>query len=493
MPNPPIDPLNPAATPMGGAVAELKSRVISLLQAGEAETALGLLTPATKRHRGDADLLCLTADALLRLQRVDEAVFQLRRAHTARPGHLGTLQSLAHAHRRLGQTKLAGVAVDKLLAIDPSHAKGLALKATILNESARRDDAERLLSEHAAGGAGDPEVVRVYAEILGDSGRLGEAIDLVRAVVDRPEVERGQRLDALYVLGKLLDRDGSYDEAFAALSRANNMLPEQQAGDARQVIDAWPGERLASIEPQHASRELPVFVVGVPRSGTTLTEQILASHPGVATVGESPVLPRLAAAQGDRPIDAAEARGIGSAYLESLDRVRRPKLRRVVDKLPGNAVHLGLISRAMSGASMIACERDPRDACLSCFFQNFGHAHGYTRRLETCADYMLVHHEIMRHWFDVLDRPPLRWGYEALLADPDRRVRELTAHVGLPFDPACLKFYESKRVVHTASSEQVRRPIYTSSRARWRNYEKHIGPMLERLGPILPADDGVAS
>ena len=233
---------------------------------------------------------------------------------------------------------------------------------------------------------------------------------------------------------------------------------------------------------------MPVFIVGMPRSGTTLIEQILASHPGLYGAGElavfNEIVQDLRLPAPDSPDWATllpRLRELGKIYLDRVWALS-PDSRFISDKLPGNFRHLGLLQLMLPGARIIHAIRDARDCCVSCYTMHFRTGHEYSYDLGTLGHYFLRYRQLMAHWHRVL--PPgriLDLRYEDMVEDPEREARRLLDYMGLPWDPACLKFYRNKRAVNTASLAQVRQPIYSSSRGRWRRFEKHLAPLLEIL------------
>jgi hypothetical protein len=230
----------------------------------------------------------------------------------------------------------------------------------------------------------------------------------------------------------------------------------------------------------------------MPRSGTTLVEQILASHPAVFGAGEllrvGEIAQRLPSALGSRldyPLCLADfsqqaADAAAQEYLDYLQSLSGGEATRVTDKMPGNFMHLGLIDLLFPGARIIHCMRDPLDTCLSCYSQNFN-GHEYTHDLSHLGHFYRDYQRIMQHWRGVVRVPVLEVQYEALVEDPEPGSRRLIEFCGLPWDDSCLRFYENKRTVVTASYDQVRRPIYKTSTERWRNYERHIDPLKAAL------------
>ncbi|MGI9263403.1 MAG: sulfotransferase family protein, partial [Gammaproteobacteria bacterium] len=222
---------------------------------------------------------------------------------------------------------------------------------------------------------------------------------------------------------------------------------------------------------------------GMPRSGTTLVEQILSAHPETYAAGELSSLGRLAlaATAADPPVSPERAREIGNQYLSELPDEASPA-RRVTDKMPLNFLYLSLMQAALPGARVIHCRRDPRDVALSCYFIDFiDPTLGFSTRLDWLGDYINRYLDQMAMWRESLSLPLLEIDYESLVAEPEDGCRQLVDFAGLDWDPACLAFHQQERVAGTASHAQVRKPVYTSSVARWRRYESHLEPLMQVL------------
>jgi hypothetical protein len=236
-----------------------------------------------------------------------------------------------------------------------------------------------------------------------------------------------------------------------------------------------------------------VFVVGMPRSGTTLVEQILASHPAVFGAGELELMPRaVAGLRAAHPeaafpdlaamLDDADLRALGARYLAGLDRIAPPEAARVTDKLPLNFVHVGLIHLALPGARLVHVRRDPLDTCVSCYSKLFAGNQPFAYDLGELGRYYRAYTSVMAHWRRVL--PPgvlLELDYEAVVADLERAARRLVAHCGLGWDDACLAFHRTERPIRTASALQVRRPLYTEAIGRAAAYAPWLAPLIAAL------------
>jgi hypothetical protein len=304
-----------------------------------------------------------------------------------------------------------------------------------------------------------------------------------------------------FTLGQLRDDLGHYDRAFEHFAAGNALRstdynPESTAAKTDRIIAFFSAERLAT-SPRAEARpalpsDLPVFIVGTPRSGTSLVEQILSCHPQVHAAGELRRMMHLADELGlrfqDSDPDMRESVLEGDrltaasvTYLEGL-RACAGDATRVTDKMPYNFERLGLISLLFPRSRVIHCRRDPLDSCLSCYFQNFSRGNFQTFDLRHLGLYYRQYERLMAHWREVLNLAVFDVSYEAHVEDPEGTCREILAFLELDWDPACLRFYESQRNVKTASRNQVNKPIYRSSVGRWQNYEKHLGALNDALG-----------
>jgi hypothetical protein len=241
---------------------------------------------------------------------------------------------------------------------------------------------------------------------------------------------------------------------------------------------------------------LPVFVIGMPRSGTTLIEQILASHPAIHGAGELSDFDQLAHQMCDgggkafrvpedtrilRPVDLLK---LGETYVAGLQRLA-PRAERITDKMPANFLYAGLIQLALPRARIIHVLREPRDTCLSCYSKLFTAEQNFTYDLGELGRYYRKYAGLMAHWRDVLpEGRMLEIRYEDVIDDLEGSARQLIEHCGLDWDPRCIAFHQSQRPVRTASAVQVRRPIYRTSLERWRAYETHLAPLFAELGDL---------
>jgi hypothetical protein len=323
-------------------------------------------------------------------------------------------------------------------------------------------------------------------------------------LVARPDLPAEDRCRLHFALAWILDRPGSYDPAFAHVRRANELRREIERCrgvsfdlDAhRRLVDRL----IAVFTPAYFERvrsfgsdsELPVFIVGMLRSGTSLVEQILASHPEVHGAGELNDIERMIQSLPERlakegypeclaRLDTGTARTLADQHLDKLRQLGGAAAR-VIDKLPFNFLHLGLIATLLPRSRIIHCRRDARDTCLSCYFQNFADPHPFALDLGLLGRYYREYERLMAHWARVLPLAVFELHYEELTANQEAISRELVAFCGLEWDERCLRFHESNRVVRTASTLQVRQPMYQSSVGRWKHFEAYLVPLLDALG-----------
>jgi tetratricopeptide (TPR) repeat protein len=317
---------------------------------------------------------------------------------------------------------------------------------------------------------------------------------------DAPWVERAEQLAASVVapleeaelrfaIGKYYDDTGDYKQAFDSYKSANELLKGAALGYKRKartkLVDEWirvyTRERIADVRGSASSSMKPVFVVGMARSGTSLVEQIIASHPAAKGAGELEYWMGTVREHGDAiqkgPLDEATRNRIAEAYLRALEN-RCGDALRIVDKLLVNSDYLGLIHSVFPNARIIRLRRDPIDTCLSCYFQNFPLDLNFTLDLSDLAHFYREHYRLMSHWRAVL--PPgtiLEVPYEELVADQESWTRKILDFVGLEWNEKCLNFHATDRPVLTASAWQVRQKIFKNSVRRWHNYREFIGPL----------------
>jgi tetratricopeptide (TPR) repeat protein len=424
-------------------------------------------------------------------------VRHIARAVAMKPGEAEYLAQLSIAQRQLGKLDDADRASAQAVEADAANPFANWARADFLRIAGRYREAFDLLDPLASPDA-DATLLIVYAGVARRFGKADEAVERLRAVAAREGLASNTKAEALFALGDLLDKLGRYDEAFEAFDGANTLRrrpypADELPGQIDAMIGAWSPERLASLPRSTIADERPLFVVGMMRSGSTLCEQILSSHPAVFPGGELDFMrdahENLLGRHGGDLAAAAEAGAIteksltrtGKAYLQKIQKLAGRDAQRITDKMPYNWRHLGLISLMFPNARVVHTVRDPLDTCLSCYFHEFHGSHEYAQDLRALGVYARETRRMMGHWKAALGIPIHDLVYEDLLDGQERVTRELIGFVGLEWDDACLRFHENRRAAVTHSNEQVRETLFTTSRARHMNYDTHIGALRSAL------------
>jgi tetratricopeptide (TPR) repeat protein len=434
--------------------------------------------------------LCNLGNALFETQKIDEALLRFEQALALRKDY-----ALAHLGRALvfRQQRRPAQALESCrtaLRNRPDFPEALSFLGELEADQGRFEEAERLFRQALSI---RPKFVFATAG-LATLGRMTaqEADGLVRILQEKP-IPMGEEISLRYALGSYFDGCGRHDEAFAEYARANDLTkrrqPAYEPAKVTRRVDRIIEDFAAFDDPFQVSSAPPpnpVFIIGMPRSGTSLAEQILASHPEIFGGGEivfwSTVCDAWFDARGrDEPTEPLLER-YAADYLVKL-RALGTNARLIVDKMPVNFLYAGLIHAALPHARIIHLQRDPIDTCLSIYFQNFYNIGPYACDLPAMAHYYAEYLRIMAHWRAVL--PPatlLEVPYESLVSDPEPWTRRMLDFVGVPWNSRCLEFHKVERSVITASRWQVRQRIHTQSIARWRRYEKYVSPLHTLLG-----------
>jgi len=469
----------PARNGLGIALAQLG-------RYGEAEDqlrrAIGIRAGYPEAHFNLAGVLQSTG-------RFRESEMPLRRALKLKPAYLDARISLGMSLVLLGRLQEARDCYEKALTLAPGNPQALVGIGQIEALQGRFEAAE---SAYQKALDIDPKLSYAWAALVGlrkmtpaDGAWLKRAEEIAAAHLN-PLDEATLR----FAIGKYCDDVGDFPRAFDNYERANALqrmrAPPYDAAERSRFVDdlvrVYAPEALATLPTNASDSERPVFVVGMPRSGTSLVEQIVASHPAAHGAGElefwtTAVQKHESAIRAGLPGESLR-RKLATEYLQVLTGQSRDALR-VIDKAPINSEYLGLIHRVFPRARIIYLRRDPVDTCLSCYFQQFAPTMNFATDLSNLAHYYGEHRRLMRHWHSVL--PPetlLEVPYAELTAEQEKWTRKILDFVGLPWDVRCLDFHTTVRAVNTASVWQVRQKIYTSSVGRWRNYQKFIGPLL---------------
>ncbi len=426
--------------------------------------------------------------ALKHQGKLDEAIaaFEYCLAHGGRAAEqIHTELGTARIMRRQEETALEHF--NAALALKPDYAAALHGIGMVKSAYGTFDDAAKYFR---AAMQSDPDFIEAYQQLVSirrfedpDDPDIA-AMEALAADESRPELTRES---IRFALGKVCDDVGAYARAFEHYAAANALkkkrLPRFDAeGLARYVdrlMEVYDAARVARRPADVDGGDLPIFVVGMPRSGTTLVEQIIASHSAVDAGGEHSFMERARRErlapypESMRNPDAVVLRTLIDEYLAELAAYRVDG-RHVTDKMPANFFHLGLINDLFPRARFICLRRDIRDNALSIFFQNMPGGHYYANDLADIRRYYDEHMRLMAHWHSVFKERIHVVDYEALVADPDTGVRNLLAYVSLPFEESCLDFSRRKGAVATLSLWQVRQPLYTRSAGRWTHYAEQL-------------------
>ena len=436
--------------------------------------------------------LCAVWNAL---QRPDQVADCLRKAIALRPQAADLHFNLGLALENLGQLDAAFQACERSLDLAPDHLPAVALQADIRRRQNRCDEAVALLDPLLRRGVRHPRIVDAFVNLCHQTGRCAEALALADAVCATAGVTDQDRMCLHFSAGRALGRLGQYDEAFGHFRRANEF---RKADGDTTALHRLVDELVAvhSSDPGLQQRERAsgtpklIFIIGMPRSGTTLVEQILASHPDVYGAGELIAMPdvqqsfaALTGAHADYPcgftaMTDVQVESLRQAYMSRLPETARGA-QVTTDKQPGNFLSVGLIRLLFPDAAIIHCTRDALDTCLSCYFNNFTGL-PYTYDLTTLGRTWRLYHRLMQHW-RALSIPMFDLSYEALVTDTESVSRALLEYCGLTWNDACLGFHRNARVVTTVSHDQVNQPVYTSSVGRWKHYERHLGRLIDTL------------
>ena len=431
---------------------------------------------------------------------LEEAIAHFESAVAAKPDFPEAFRNMGKALLTAGKLEEAMACFDKALRLRPSYIDAITGKASALERQGKHLAAYKAIEPLLEQRIEHPGLGIIFSEICKKLDRCDEAVNYLERLVSKTELPDNTRTQIHYALGKILDKLDDYDKAFEHFRKANDLrpattLPVEHSATVGAVIETFNWGFMAGAPRSSNDSERPIFIVGMPRSGTSLTEQVLASHPDIDGAGEltaigdyvAEIPGKLEGTQGFphclTRIPKGQLDRYAARYLDHLKEISH-SARFVTDKMPQNFMHLGLIALMFPGTRIIHCQRDPIDTCLSIYFQYFSEAHEYATRLEHIAWYYLDYRRLMDHWKSVLDLPILDVQYQDMVTDLESVTRKMLDFIGIDWSEDCLRFHEYKRFVSTSSYDQGRQPIYTSSICRWKNYQKHIGPLQDILAPL---------
>jgi tetratricopeptide (TPR) repeat protein len=500
-----------------------------------------LLREHLMQHPTDVAALRMLAEVAARLKRYGDAETLLERCLELAPSFSAARQNLALVLHRLYKPEEALGEVNRLLAEDPRSPNSRNLKAAVLSRIGEYDDSIRIYREildeyprqpgvwlsygHALKTKGsEPESIHAYRRCVELRPAFGEAwwslanlktfrftagdVDVMKAQLSRGEFKPEDKFHLHFALGKALEDAGRYQESFEHYAEANRLRrsgihydPDENSNHVRRSKLLFTGEFFRTREGMGCPAPDPIFIIGLPRAGSTLLEQILASHSQVEGTMELPDVIGIVRELGGRKrredesrypeivasLSGAELHALGERYLRQTRIQRKTGRSFFIDKMPNNFAHVGLIHLILPNAKIIDARRHPLGCCFSGFKQHFARGQKFTYSLEEIGRYYRDYVELMAHFDAVLPGRVCRVLYEDVVEDLERQVRRVLDHCGLPFEEQCLQFHRTERAVRTASSQQVRTPIYREGVDQWRKYDAWLGPLKEALGPVLAA------
>jgi tetratricopeptide (TPR) repeat protein len=516
------------------AVAE----AIMQVQEGRTEEAIRMLRGALKANPDNVDAMRYLAAAYLKDKtHLGDAEALLRRASQLTPGYAEVLMLLGSVLMERNKFTDAAEAFDQLVRLQPNNDAAWAGLGQAYARDDRIEDAERALGRAVELNPGVPLVLMSQAHILKTLGKqegalrayreairlkpsFGEAywsmanlkvfrfedaeIDAMEAQLQTDELGDSAEVHFRFALAKAWEDRCDYDKAwhyYDSGNRKQRMLvkhdPIEMEDQQAQIMEVFSRDFIEEHADCGYDVPDPIFVVGLPRSGSTLIEQILASHSGVEGTAELPYLGKIAGSIGRFRTDTVRfpyaARDLrkqdwlayGKQYIELSRPHRFTDAPLFTDKLPNNFSLVGFIQLILPNATIINARRHPVDCCLGNYKQLWGKGQHFVYDVFELAEYYKEYHKIMTHWHRVLPGKVLDVHYEEMVTDFETQARRILEHCGLGFEEQCLRYYETERAIRTASSEQVRQPIYTAAIGRWRRYEKHLGTWIEELSPII--------
>ncbi len=490
-----------------------------------------ILKPYLKEDPFDPAAIRMLAELAGRIGRWRDAENLLRRAVELAPGWTAARANLALVLGRMGRPAEALELLDGLFDEEPDDLGHWNLKAATLGRIGDFDQAIELYEDILRRAPRQPRVWVTYGHMLKTVGRLDDGVAAYRHAIalrpalgeawwslanlktvkfdeadlvamtdalEAPDLQNEDRVHLHFALGKALHDTGQPDAAFAHYAKANGLRleakPYRRAEIAETVdrcIELFTAEAFAG-RPGGCEEPDPIFVVGMPRAGSTLVEQILSSHSQVEGTSELPDIPVLARKHGPYPqtildLDKDQPQALGEEYLKRSGVQRRTDRPFFIDKLPNNWLFVPFIRLILPNAKIIDARRHPMACCFANFRQHFARGQDFAYDLEDLGHYYSDYVRLMAHVDAVLPGRVHRVIYERMVEDTEAEIRRLLAYCGLEFEPSCLEFYKTERAVRTPSSEQVRRPIYRGATDEWLAYESHLVPLRNALDPVLGA------
>lgn len=460
----------------------------------------GKLTEAGARYQRALELLPDSAmihynlaNTFKKLGKSAEAIAHYEKALALNPGDAEVHNNLGVTLKHLDKFDEAAQQYRKALQLKPAYAEAHNNLANLLKDQGDFEEAKAHYERAFALDPGYTEAYHNYANLV--KFRPDDAILMVLKTLasDIRQLPEEKRIYLHFALAKALDDTGDYAGAFEHMAQGNALKRQNVRYDEavarkffRQITEAFTADVFDRFHESGDPSSTPIFVVGMPRSGTTLVEQVLASHPDVYGAGELDLMDRLSQHIPSYPasvsgLNTADLQMLGETYLKNLPALPQGK-NRITDKRPLNFFHIGLIRLILPNARIIHVMRDPADTCLSCYSKLFAANIAFSYNLAELGRFYRRYHELMAHWRAVLPHGSmLDVRYEDMVANPEEQTRRLLDYCNLPWDERCLRFHETSRNVTTASAVQVRQPLFKSALNRRQHYEANLQPLLDEL------------
>ena len=468
---------------------------IALSALGQPDDAVAHFRKAIEIEPDFAEAHSNLATALKKLGRLDEAVVHFHKAIDIKPDFAEAHSNLGTALSELGRQDDAVAHFRKAIEIEPDHAKAHSNLGTTLSELGRLDEG---VAHFRKAIEINPDFAEAHRHLTFSKthSKYDDDIRVMEEIFAQPDIPDEQRMHLAFGLGKSFEDLQQYEKAFEFFAEGNAIKRRTFSFEIKKWRMHFKKQKEIfddSLFRRHqgvgCTDETPIFVLGMPRSGTTLIEQILASHPDVHAAGELDVLSKTINSSFDaksypekvRRVDGDLFERLANEYIHQV-REKSKNTRFITDKMPHNFLHIGMIKLMLPNAKIILCRRSPEDTCLSIFktyFASVDHTYAYDQ-IEL-GKYYSLYRELMEHWHSVLPGFIHEIQYEDVVSDQEAQTRALLAHCGLEWNDTCLKFYKTDRPVKTASAAQVRQPIYKDSVQSWMRYEKQLAPLLEAL------------
>lgn len=483
-------------------VRQILTSARAAMESGDAGRAESLCAQVLARDHRNPEALFMMGCALYALHRRDEAISHLERCAKLDPRSSTVQLKLGEVQSANGNHNAALSRFDKALRLERGLPEAICGKARVFERKGQRDRVASLLGPIVEAGSETASMAVHYARWLEEEGKAADGLALIERHLQVADIAPNVRRELLFLQGKIHERAGDFDAAFAAYEHANAEITVEYDHETfcrrvDELIGMFTSGKLALYSRAKHGLEEPVLVVGMPRTGSTLVERIIDAHPAACGLGEIPVMVELIRGlslkinsplpypQCIRQMDPATADEVGRAYVKSVTDMATRGAARIVDKYLGNYACLGLIALIVPNARIIDCRRDPVNTCLSCFGESLDpYGHPYASDLVNLGRRYGQYRRLMDHWREVLDIAILELQYEELIAHQEGVTRRLIDFLGLPWHEDCLHYYQKKRAILTLSREQVDKPIYAGSVDR----ADRFGPHLEPLRTALSAE-----